>query len=367
MKIGIHTINDDTNFGNRLQNFALQKILNNYKGDTLTLQDFQGTNVSNKKRYYSKKSNFLNTSIGLRIRAFKLSFKNPNLKYRTVRKELIRESKFRRFTKEYVPKFRDDFSDVDNLDFVIIGSDQIWNPLIRDNISQDFLPQLKKVPKIAYAASIGIEINEVDTDAWKNAFDLNAISVREFSAVKFFGKLGLNDVSVVPDPTFLLTPNEWNELGNNSTVKPSFDYVLTYFLGDYTREERCYINDYAKRKHLKIIDLNDKNNRYYTEVGPIEFIYLFAHANTIFADSYHAAVFSIIFGKNFELFNRIDKTIEKSMNTRMDTLFEVFEIRSRVHSSEEYKELPVLNIEFIENKREEWENIGKNWIKSSLK
>ena len=366
MKIGIHTINDDTNFGNRLQNFALQKVLNDYVGNTLTLQDYQGTYFPREKKYYSKKADFLNTSIGLRIRALKLSLQNHDLEYSNVRKSLIRERKFRKFTKKYVPKFPDDFYDADKLDLVIIGSDQIWNPIIRHNVSQDFLPQLVNVPKIAYAASIGIEVDDVNMDLWENVSTLKKISVREFSAKNFFSQLGLDNISVLPDPTFLLTPREWNELGNASTVKPDFNYVLTYFLGDYTKNEQYYIKKYATSKNLKIIDLNNEDNKYYTRVGPIEFIYLFAHATTIFADSYHAAVFSIIFGKNFELFNRQDNSIKKSMNTRMDTLFQIFKIESRLHLSEDYQELPPLNIELIEEVREKWATDGKNWIKTQL-
>lgn len=37
--VAIHTINDDTNFGNRLQNFALQKVISDHGMPALTLQD----------------------------------------------------------------------------------------------------------------------------------------------------------------------------------------------------------------------------------------------------------------------------------------------------------------------------------------
>ena len=48
MKLAIHTISDDNNFGNRLQNYALQKVLNSRYGETQTLQEF-----NRRRNYYS--------------------------------------------------------------------------------------------------------------------------------------------------------------------------------------------------------------------------------------------------------------------------------------------------------------------------
>ena len=42
-KLAIFTINDDINFGNRLQNYATQKILKKYETEVETISNQKGT------------------------------------------------------------------------------------------------------------------------------------------------------------------------------------------------------------------------------------------------------------------------------------------------------------------------------------
>ncbi len=48
MKIGIITINDNNNYGNRLQNYAVQKMLNSLNCQTVTLRNIPQLNGKDK-------------------------------------------------------------------------------------------------------------------------------------------------------------------------------------------------------------------------------------------------------------------------------------------------------------------------------
>ena len=52
---------------------------------------------------------------------------------------------------------------------------------------------------------------------------------------------------------------------------------------------------------------------------------LFSKAEYVFADSYHACCFSILFHRQFTVFNRAGTEGKASMNSRMETLFRLFE------------------------------------------
>lgn len=363
MKLAIHTISDDNNFGNRLQNFALQKVLNSRYGETQTLQELRRG-----RNYYSFINEIKVSRITIPIRALKVY-----LRRRTSLSQSInfckRQRIFRDFTKVYVPKFKDKNID-DQVDCFIIGSDQIWNPKFREKLSDDFLPFFQNKNIISYAASVGLEeLNEVETNTIKEGLqNLSAISVREFSAKKILSQYTEKDITVSIDPTMLLSIEEWRALSNNanSTVKNQENFLITYFLGEMSKSEKIYIDGYAKKHGLKIINISDMNSTLYAKTGPLEFLWLFDNAQAVFADSYHAAVFSLIFQKYFEIFERHDGLPQ--MNTRMHTLFQQFSIEDRMHNIDEKRVcLPAVNYEkisgIIELKREE----AFNWLDVNLK
>lgn len=56
-------------------------------------------------------------------------------------------------------------------------------------------------------------------------------------------------------------------------------------------------------------------------IGPIEFLNLIYYANFILTDSFHASVFSILYGKNFRVFSR--NVGSKNMDDRIHTLLKL--------------------------------------------
>ena len=135
------------------------------------------------------------------------------------------------------------------------------------------------------------------------------------------------DATVVLDPTLMLTTDKWLKITENF-VPNNDKYVLTYFLGRPSNEQERDIQAYAKTHGCRVrrmLDLRDKETYV---AGPQDFVELFSKAQYVFTDSYHACCFSILFHKQFTVFNRAGMTGKSSMNSRMETLFRLFDLDS---------------------------------------
>lgn len=295
---GIYTLNGYNNYGNRLQLFALAKVLKKLGHET--------------KVYWPKTM-------------------KDSLKYFLKQKTPLvarypKEKKLRRFSKSYIPKITKKCQDV-----AIIGSDQVWNPkylLTR--------PYLLNVPgdgvKISYAASIGKEefTNEQKEMFSKALKNYAAISVREQSAKKLLQPLlPEKKIEVVLDPTLLLDKKEYEALEKKpKNLESGERYILCYILGN--RDHQKAIEKFARDNNYKVIIFSDKRDSNY---GIEEFLYLVHHAQLICTDSFHACVFSFVFDKPFVAFKRTGES--NYMYTRLQNLFDTFKLTNREFNGEE--------------------------------
>lgn len=199
-------------------------------------------------------------------------------------------------------------------DVYVAGSDQIWNTFSENGKEPGYYLDFggMDTKRISYAASLATSsIKEGCEDFVKNQLlKFDAISVREKTGALLLKDLGINDVSVVLDPVFLLDKNEWRMLakeGNLYGLKPD-SYLLIYdFLGNDS-QMASFAKQYAQKHSLKIVSVNDFNVRDYADVninnaGPLEFLALIDNAACVVASSFHATAFSIIFEKEFYTFN----------------------------------------------------------------
>ena len=193
-------------------------------------------------------------------------------------------------------------------DIYISGSDQLWNPEQPYCVEPYFLTFVKnkKALKISYGTSIGVSKLYDDEKRkfrkWLKSYD--RISVREQEARDLLASFVPKDIFRVPDPTFLLEPEKWQQLA----VKPEFTkpYILVFTL----YQEKTIIDKavfLAKEKGLKVfvIDQNyngieDETLQAVREAGPREFIGWIQHAHLVLTDSFHCTVFSLIMhSRNF--------------------------------------------------------------------
>ena len=309
-KIGIITIIDNENCGNRLQNYALQEYLKRMGFEVTTLKNDKLLNSKEKfnincLKYIKKKvTNYYKVNSETK-RNFKRFNKNIKFsKYMITAKSKNIEKKF---------------------DYFIVGSDQVWKPTRKRMSYIDLLGFAPNNKRVAYAASFGID--EIE-EKYKKKLNMElpkfkAISVREDAGKRIvFDATGINDVSVVLDPTMLIERKEWNKLETCPFDTEKENYVLSYFLGDESKES---IKEMCRKNNLSYVDFYDKSNHY----GPMEFLYLINHASVIVTDSFHGCVFSILFGKNFYVLDRKQKDTNNNMNSRLETLLNVFNLKER--------------------------------------
>lgn len=305
MKVGIITINGNYNFGNRLQNYALLEVLKK--------MDFNVESIW----FYPEKKYFI---------------KKILKKFLPLKKDWKRFNNFSKFTDELLNvKYYNHNKISDKYDFFIAGSDQIWNYNFSTYHNNMFLLFSKKEKNISYAASIGVNdvSKEYINDFKKGLNNFKALSVREERAKEIVEKITNRcDVEVLVDPTMLLTSAEWEKVSKKPKRLKNKKYILTYFLGDLNNKKRKFIEKIANDNGCEIIDLLDKKSEFY-ECGPREFLYLEKNAFLICTDSFHSAVFAILFEKKFIIFERDDH--EEKMNSRIDTLLNKFEIKKKIY------------------------------------
>ena len=307
MKVAICTLYGNVNFGNKLQNYALQETL-------MKLGIEQVITFKSDDRRIITKIKEITKMLNKKNRKF-IKF-NKNINYA---KKIIDYNN---------PKIEE------KIDAIIYGSDQIWNTQFEGKY-RFFIGDLDiPIKKIAYAASFGTNsIDEEYVDKYKKSLgEFYKISVREIQGKKIIKNMINKDTEVVLDPTLLLSREEWQKIEKKIPIKLPKRYVLNCFLGESTNEKLDFISKCAKENDCEIINILDKNDKYYSETGPSEFLSLIDNSYAIFTDSFHATVFSIIFEKPFLSFQRTQKNL-KSMNSRIDTLLHKFKLQNNIYNS----------------------------------
>lgn len=331
-KVGIITLYDIKNYGNRLQAYALYRVIKKLNCEPVEIIHYEkGLKAFLKKNI--KRNRFLTV-----CSQFIIGILRGN-KLKKVIKKCNRLNLFSVFTRKI--KSKTVFSDNKKIDYYVCGSDQIWNPNFAGQSSY-FAAFSDKEKRISYAASFGIsELPEKVIDRFKkNLNDMKAISVREAAGAKIVKELTGRDALVAIDPTLMLDKKDWEEVAK----KPEFDipekYILVYFLGEFEGENLEYVEKLAEENNMKVILLNlKKENDYWYSTGPSEFIWLIENASLVCTDSFHASVFSILMETPFVAFKRVYK--DNDMNSRFETLLGMFGLTDRfigaVQTGEEFK------------------------------
>lgn len=343
LKIAIITINDNNNYGNRLQNYALQQFLKELC-------------VSIDSIWYDRKEDcilnrkFWNWKSIIKYIINRKNFREYANKYYL--RDVLRVYNIRKFTQKYIHT-KYDFTIRKNINdeynYFIAGSDQVWNPNFwsknNNHASIRFLKFTSKEKRIAYAASIAIpEIPKDKEKIFKDGLnEMKAISVREKTGADLVKNLTGREVPVVVDPTILLSKEEWQKIEMVPEWYNGEKYILTYFLGNPSP----IIENVAKKNNWKIYNLMDKDNFDLYTSRVEEFVYLINHAQLVATDSFHACVFSILMNTPFLVVNRQQKGVA-DMTSRIDTLMELFGYQDRyiVNGKCELSDKGILNMDF---------------------
>lgn len=319
LKIGKITLDGYFNYGNVLQNYALYWKLKKYgEVDCVWIsEDNFLPRVWYKWSYKDLIKLFLNWR-GVRSNLFSL--------YHGM--EMVRQGKFKDWCDRNIniKQISDSLSTLDEYDYLVVGSDQVWNPANKC-IKEYFLTFVPKDKRISYAASISApEIPKDKRAIYKDGFtNMAHISMREQQGAELVREISGRDVSVVVDPTLLLTPDDWRKVSRQPAWYHDGEYILTYFLGK--RPE--VVASLEKETGLKVVNLLDKDVYEHYVTGPDEFLWAIEHAKLLYTDSFHGTVFSILFRTPFVVCNRIGNEVEEKMGSRIDTLLGYFGLEKR--------------------------------------
>ena len=288
----IFTLPGYFNYGNRLQLFALSRVLN---------------------------------SLGVKVVVYKKRRLRSMIKeilryYTPLRRKYKKEIKNRRFTRKYIPKTKS----FGKVSYAIVGSDQVWNPNWLGGYYYLLNTPLGE-KRISYAASVGVDkLTDEDIEIFKNELGkYDCISVREKTAKDLLQPLVGTKIEVVLDPTLLLDKSDYAEIEKKpKDIRDGEKYILCYILGG--REYQSMIERFAKARGWRVILFSDKAESNY---GVEEFLYLIHHAELICTDSFHACVFSFIFERPFVAFRRTGEA--DYMYSRLQNLIDTFKLKDR--------------------------------------
>ena len=289
--IGIVTLYDSPNCGSKLQAYALSYTIESLGLNVCFLKTGARRPFVNKGKTACKY--FLQRNFRKSLFYFKHIF-------------AFFRSKF---------KFRVTNLDSFNLaDKIVLGSDEIWNVARKDIASFPVFWGKSLIPsKISYAPSVH-QSSEQDferANCYNEMHSLDAISVRDRHSQQVLSNFLHKEISLVCDPTMLITKDSWIAL--EKECPETEDFILLYcFAYQITDEDTRKIKNFANEKKLKLISVADylpfadKN----IPLNPEEFIGYVHKANYVVASTFHGTCFSLIYKKKFVVVSRNSPKVE---------------------------------------------------------
>ncbi len=322
MKIGIITLNGLYNFGNRLQNYAVQELMREcgHEPETIIYAEHYA-NLSTSMRIKHCIRNAL-VKTGITTTDFyikKLKKEKGTILFRDFNRRYIKS------TTKYLHKMNRMKKHVKDYDYYCAGSDQVWNPKIVNNRDFFFMCFAEPQKTFSVSASMGnVNIAPEFLDVYKKGFShVGNISVRENDLKTLICDMVGREATLLLDPTFLITKEKWEQISEKPKVEFPEKYIATYFLSPLTDSQKRCIKEFAEANGVEIVDLN---GHYLDYIGPAEFIYVISNADFIFTDSFHGSAFSIIFEKKFLAFQR---NYTEDMSSRITTVLKTFGMEER--------------------------------------
>lgn len=363
MKIAIVTIIDMINYGNRLQNYAMQEVLKEmgYEVETLI--------VLSAKRYIMNSFKHI---------LYKL---NPQMMYK-LRPYMKREKPFGDFSKKwihervvYTLKGNAPEKLAKEYDCFVLGSDQVWNPEFMNldvpngGVYNRFLQFAEKHQRIAVSPSFGVSTISAK---WESIYreklaEFQGLSSREKAGGEIIENLTGRRAEVLLDPTMMVSVEHWNKFASKPSVDTEKPYLLKYILGHQSNTYKEKICNIAEKNGLIIYELMSEDMEELLTATPDQFIYLIKHAKVVCTDSFHATVFSILFDKPFLLHKRDD--VLASMSSRLETLLESLGLEKCLYAEDvdiaecSYKDAK----QIINEEKKHFRNFIKNCVMEAKK
>ena len=299
-KIGILTLPFGPNYGMNLQVYALQTSLQNLGHEVLVI---------------NRKWNRINSNSGL-IAAIKRYFY-----YKIICRKIF--SFYRRNIHVSTPCYTSEeialLCKAESLDYVVVGSDQVWRIENTRGANLDFFGGFMKynstVKLLSYAASFGND-SWAGTDEETKSISVllknfEGISVREDSGMSLCKKQFGVDVVKTLDPTFLLDKKDY-PLNNNARNRNQ-NNIVSYIL-DYNEAKRNIIQSIGNQKGVDsyyALYPEDRTKYSIYKYSVEDWLSYINNATFVVTDSFHGMVFSILFEKDFLVIGNEKRGMER--------------------------------------------------------
>ena len=314
-KIGIITLYGNQNYGNRLQNLAVQEILKDrgFRAESIVLINrrykWQWRTLAFRKFFQGIILGDIQAS---RIFHF-LAFDRKYIKT----KYLLR-------TDEQIP-----VNSLSDYDYFVTGSDQVWNICMRSVARKStlfFLRFAEDAKKVCISPSISVNaIPEEYVERmrqWLSGF--RYLSCREKQGAQEISRITGRDCECLIDPTLFISGERWKEIFSWKASEQA-PYVFLAFLDGISEDLIKHIEEYAAAGGYTIIDPFDPRNSFYG-IDPAKFVELLSNAHIVFTDSFHVTAFSINFHVPFYVF---DRNTVQVISSRIEFICETFCLKER--------------------------------------
>lgn len=307
------------NYGNRLQNYAVQDILRSCNINNSTISYENGMPIMEKIKYYIQV-----------IFQYKLSGNKLYWQFIFPRKLV-----FEKFNKRYInTQHITDINQIKRADYYVLGSDQVWNTVWyhEGDMKKDLflLTFCRPEQKVCFAPSFGTEHLPEKWKKWfqENLYTFPALNVREEAGQRIIKELTGQNAEVLIDPTMMLNKDDWLKIAKKpKKIDTDIPYILTYFLGERTERVKQTLKQLAQKYECRVYNLLDITQPEVYVTGPSEFIYMVSRSKLVLTDSFHASVFSFLFEKPFLVYPR--EGTYSDMMSRIDTLLKKFHLERK--------------------------------------
>lgn len=317
MKIGILTFHSQLNYGGVLQCWALQTALEKLGHEVVVIDRWEhdgkcrmGVATLDVKGVIKA---FVKTLLGLGELDY-LIRAGRTLKFIENRLNL---TPYHFFSWKDAPKNL-------GVDMIVVGSDQVWHYGGSGNHRVYLLDGAPPTPAISYAASFGMR--ELPTwsmtDYMEGLAKFVAISCREREGADICCELGFPSAHVV-DPVLLA----WGDQAETHKKEAKEPVLVSYFLSEkvdayidmlyaFAKNMDCKVKifvggvwswafnsnrDCMKAGAKKVKARLSSHMEIMSSAGPEEFLDAFRKARWVVSDSFHALMFSIIYGCNVRI------------------------------------------------------------------
>ncbi|MCQ2213153.1 MAG: polysaccharide pyruvyl transferase family protein [Bacteroidaceae bacterium] len=353
MKIGILTFHTARNYGAVLQCYALQETLKQLGHDVEIID------------YRQKWIESIYTTFSFHVLAHRKGLRNKLQYLKNANNRRLRNKRFSGFVKHNLQlsePCNTEHNIPQSYDYYIIGSDQLWSTICLGGTFDpvywgDFChPKNSRI--IGYAISLDKgSIDQIVSKKIPLFSNFSSLSLRESSAIESFKSISTLPLRLAIDPTLLCKSTIWEGLINHEYKDRK--YIVLYQVR-YPIERTLL---FKKSRRLALQYGYELIILYPTQYTVEDFISIIKYAQCVITSSFHATVFSLVFGTPFYTYNLNDGRDDRNK----DLLEQVGCLDRAVEISFEPKKIIPLNKQMIDANLEIIRKSSLEFLTSSLK